>query len=273
MKHATSTIEQTGKIYTHSILKMKKKKPLSLRKVIKELFNITLYNYQQDFLYDCINNQRIVGVFCRQTGKSMTIAMVAVIEAIKNPGSHIVIVAPTDRQAGELFKKIADFVKDSPVSSEVSSVTMRQMVIKNSRISAFPCGDSGDTIRGMTANVLIMEEAAYIKDSIVNQVLMPMVAATQGKVIKISTPFSMNHFYNSFQSDDAYKSHHYTWQHAVDAKHFTMDFIDEQKMQLGEHSIEFRTEYCAEFIPDEDAFFSWELIDKCVSDYEMLGEI
>ena len=252
---------------------MAKNKKYSLKKIIKELFNITLYDFQQNFLFDCIHNKRIVGVFCRQTGKSMTIAMLAVIEAIRNPGSHIVIVAPTDRQAGELFKKIADFVKDSPVGSEVSSVTMRQMVIKNSRISAFPCGDNGDTIRGMTANVLIMEEAAYIKDSIVNQVLMPMVAATQGKVIKISTPFSMNHFYNSFQSDTSYKAHHYTWEDAIRVGHFTDKFIEEQKLQLGEHSIEFRTEYGAEFIPDEDAFFPWELIDKCVAEYEMLGEI
>ena len=236
------------------------------------MFGINLYLFQLKFLYDCLNGQRVVGAFCRQTGKSMTISILSVCEALKNPGGHIVIVGPTDRQAGELFAKIRHYIKSAPIGSEVAFNTQREMTMKNGcRISAFPCGDSGDTIRGMTANVLIMEESAFIKDSIVNQVLLPMVAATDGKIIKISTPFGMNHFYRSFQEDDNYISHHYTWHDAVKVGHFAQEFIDEQRLQCS--SMEFRTEYEAEFISDEDAYFPHTLIESCIEDYELMSEI
>ena len=236
------------------------------------MFKFNLYHYQLKFLYDCMNSHRVVGAFCRQTGKSLTISILAVVEALKNPNGHIIIIGPTDRQAGELFEKIRNHVQNAPIGSEVASATMRAMVMKNGcRISAYPCGDTGDNIRGMTGNVVILEESAFIKDSIINQVITPMVAATQGKIIKISTPFGMNHFYRSFQEDENYISHRYTWKDAVAVGHFTQEFIDEQKLQCS--SLEFRTEYEAEFIADEDAYFSHQLIESCVSEYGMLSEV
>jgi hypothetical protein len=243
-----------------------------LKKLIKEMFDINLYMFQLKFLHDCLNRQRVVGAFCRQTGKSMTISILAVCEALKNPNGHIIIVGPTDRQAGELFAKIRHYIKSAPIGSEVMSNTQREMVMNNGcRISAFPSGDTGDNIRGMTGNVVILEEAAFIKDSIVNQVITPMVAATQGKIIKISTPFGMNHFYRSFQEDENYISHHYKWQDAVAVGHFTKEFIEEQRLQCS--GMEFRTEYEAEFIADEDAYFSHTLIESCIEDYELMNEI
>lgn len=236
------------------------------------MFNISLYSYQEDFLNDCLFGDRVIGAFCRQTGKSLTISVLAICEALKNPDGHIVIVGPTDRQAGELFQKILNHAKNAPIRTEIDMFTSRQMRMKNGcRVSAFPVGDTGDNIRGMTANVVIMEEAAFIKDSIVNQVITPMVAATQGKIIKISTPFGMNHFYNSFQKDENYVSHRYTWEDAVKVGHFSIGFVEEQRTQCS--SLEFRTEYEAAFIPDSDNYFGYQLIESCVMDYEMLGEI
>jgi len=193
------------------------------------------------------------------------------MEALREPNRHIIIVGPTDRQAGELFAKIRNFIENASVGMEVMSSTQREMIMKNgSRISAFPTGDDGKNIRGFTAHVLILEEAAYIKDSIVNQVLIPYVASTKGKIIKISTPFGMNHFYRSFQEDDNYESHHYTWKDAVKVGHFTQEFIDEQRMQLS--SLEFDTEYESKFIADEDAYFNYALVERCISDYNLITD-
>tara|TARA_R100001530_G_scaffold135872_2_gene114313 strand:- start:185 stop:895 length:711 start_codon:yes stop_codon:yes gene_type:complete len=236
------------------------------------MFNISLYPYQEIFLNDCMEHKRVVGAFCRQTGKSLTISILAVVEALKNPDGHIIIVGPTDRQAGELFEKIRNHIQNAPIGQEVKSSTQRQLVMSNNcRISAFPCGDTGDNIRGMTANVLILEESAFIKDGIVNQVLLPMIASTNGKIIKISTPFGMNHFYRSFQEDDKYISHRYTWEDAVFVGHFTKEFIEEQRLQCS--SLEFATEYEAAFIPDSDAYFGNDLIMSCVEEYDMVKEI
>jgi len=243
-----------------------------LKKLVKKLFDVELYMYQQKFLLDCLNHKRVVGVFCRQTGKSMTIAIASIFEALKNPNGHIIIIAPTDRQSGELFNKITTFIKDKKIEIEVRTFTQRQMIMKNGcRISSFPVGDTGDNIRGMTANVLICEEAAFIKDSIVNQVMLPMVAATDGKIIKISTPFGVgNHFYKSFHEDENYKTHHISWEEAVKVGHFTQEFIDEQKTQCS--SLEFQTEYEARFIAEQDEYFGHRLVESCIMDIPQLSE-
>jgi len=202
----------------------------------------------------------------------MTIAIYSTLKAMGTPKGHIVIVSNTDRQAGELFMKITSFIEGSPVMQEVESITQRSLIMKNGcRITALPTGDSGSTIRGMTADVLIMEEAAYVKDSIVNEVLMPMVAATGGQVIKISTPFGMNHFYKSFDSP-GWDKHVVDYKDALEVKHFEQGFIDEQKRQLGKSSVEFRTEYGAEFIADQDNYFGYELIDKCINDEVLINK-
>lgn len=189
--------------------------------------------------------------------------MLAGYEGIRTPNGSIVIVAPTDRQAGELFSKIRFFLLEGKFKEFIQSSTMREIVLSNGcRISAYPCGDDGANIRGITANVLILEEASFIKDSIVNQVLLPMIAATNGKIIKIGTPFGMNHFFHSF-NDENYKRHHYTWRDAVRVGHFDEDYINE--MRGGMSEIEFKTEYEAEFVPDEDAYFKYSVIQQCVS--------
>ena len=209
---------------------------------------------------------------CRQVGKSLTIAIFSILEALRTPGSKIIIVGPTDRQAGELFTKITNIAQNSFAKDEIQEVTMRQMIFLNgSRINSYPVGDDGKNIRGFTADILILEEAAWLKDDIVSQVLLPFIASTNGKLIKISTPFSLNHFYKSFQADPKFKSHHVTWEEAVECGQLTKEFIEEQKNNMTRS--EFDTEYCAAFIPDEDAYFPYILIDKCIGEYEMLSEV
>lgn len=243
-----------------------------LNQVVKEVFGISLASYQESVLYDCLNHDRVVVVQSRQSGKSTTIAVFVALEAMRNKGGHIIIVAPADRQSKELFLKISSFLLNSPFKSQIQSVTQRELIINDCRIGAYPVGNEGITIRGMSAQVLVMEECAWIKDSIANQVLLPMVAATGGKVVKIGTPFGTgNHFYRSFQEDEKYVSHRYTWEHALSAGLITQDFIDEQKRQCTD--LEFKTEYGAEFVADQDTFFSHELIMNCVETYQLLSEL
>lgn len=251
-------------------MKTAQSRKYSLVRLVAGLFGVRLYPFQERFLFDCLNSPRVAGVWSRQTGKSMTLAIYVTLEAQRMPDGHIVIVAPTDRQAGELFVKISSFIQSSKFMENVQGISKREVVFRNgARISAYPCGDNGETIRGLTANVLIMEEAAYIKDSIVNEVLTPMCASTNGRMIKISTPFSIGHFYRS-AFDGSWAVHRITYRDALAVGHYTQEFVDEQKRTLGETSTEFRTEYGAEFVEDEDAYFKPEAIQNAIEDYPMI---
>jgi hypothetical protein len=229
-----------------------------------------LYWYQQEFIYDCLNSQRVVAVFSRQTGKSLCISFVAIIEALRNPGKKVLIFAPTDLQAGELFDKIAMNLKSSNLMSEVIGITKRSAVFKSgASIEAYTVGPDGTSVRGLTGVVIILEEAAFIKDSIVSQVINPMGASTNAKFIKIGTPFGMNHFYNSAFNKE-WILHQYSYEVALKVGHFKQEFIDEQKKMLAD--LEFRTEYGAEFINDQDAYFKNETIQNAIMDYQLVKE-
>ena len=43
-----------------------------------------------------------------------------------------------------------------------------------------------------------MDEAAYVRDSVIQEVISPMLADRNGQLVMISTPFGKNHFYRAF---------------------------------------------------------------------------
>lgn len=221
-----------------------------------------LYDYQLELLRGFLEEQRIVAAMARQSGKSETISLGCVIEAMRTPNGHIIIVAPTDRQAGELFMKVAYYLKQIKIFNTVASLTARSAILNNGcRISAYPIGHDGTNLRGMTANVLILEEAAFIPDDVLNEVLMPMVSSPGSRLIKISTPRGKNHFYRSFISED-YKAFRYTWKDAVRVGRYNEEFVKEARENATE--TQFDVEYNAEFVEGSDNYFPSALIDKCI---------
>lgn len=223
----------------------------------------TLYDYQLRLLKGLLEHDRVVASMARQSGKSETISIGVVIEAMRNPNGHIIIVAPTDRQAGELFLKVAYYLKQEGITDTVESFTARTAILNNGcRISAFPIGNNGDNLRGMTANILILEEAAFIKDDVVNEVLMPMVSTPGSKLIKISTPRGKNHFYKSFISDN-YNAFRFTWRDAVNAGRYDKEFIDEARDNSTE--TQFAVEFESEFVEGADNYFPAQLIENCIN--------
>jgi len=236
-----------------------------LRAFIETVSDMTLDPYQVNFVNDCWNNKRVVGIFSRQTGKTTMMSLFAIYKATQIDKLKILIIAPTDRQAGELFARLRGFAENSGLIKQfIKNSTQREITFTNdSYIRAMPTGDFGHNIRGQTADLIIMEESSYIKSDIVNQVIMPMIAATNGDIIQIGTPFFKNHFYEASLSDK-YKVHQYDYTHCP---RITKDFIEEQKANLT--TIEFTMEYMAQFIDETDCFFNSELIKSCVQEYEL----
>ena len=237
-------------------------------------FDFYPYNFQQNFLEDCASQKRICGLFSRQSGKTECIALYCIWEAMTTKDISILIVAPIQRQSSELFQRLRLWInRNNQIKNSLLNETQTQIVFKNgSRIQSLPAGRDGATIRGKTADILIMEEAGYIKDSIVNEVLMPMIASKPGgKIIKIGTGKRKNHFYEScFGNKSNYILHCYDYQIMLKEGIYTEEFIKEQQETLTD--MEFQTEYGAKFIEDADCYFSQELIESCTEDYPIINK-
>jgi len=221
------------------------------------------FPYQAQLLRDTA--KRIVICAGRQVGKSTTIAVKAIHFAATNPGTTTLIVSATMRQSMLMFDKVLEFIQSSPLRKSVRYQSRTRIKFSNgSWIIALPCGRYGHTLRGHTAHLIILDEAAFIPIEVIENVVFPMLATTDGYCWMLSTPWGTDHtFFRAFNSPDWSKHH---WPSSVNPL-IRPEFLEEQRKLIGEER--FRIEYLAEFVSDEDSFFPITLLRSCVEDYEM----
>ena len=234
-------------------------------------FNFKPHFYQEDFLKKCFSKNRIAGKWSRQSGKSQTVAVYCNMKCLLEPTS-IMIIAPTQSQSSELYDKIRVLAESNEtLKGMITKSTATELKFTNgSRIKALPSGPEGASIRGYTADIVIIEESGKMKDEIVNMVIIPMIASKldKGQIIKIGTPLIKNHFHRSCFIDPNYEVVNVTWREGIKAGQYTQQFIDEQRLNLLD--IEFRSEYEAEFCEEESSFFSSNLISSVSVEYELM---
>ena len=171
------------------------------------------------------------------------------------------IVSSTQRQSSLMFDKILRYVESSYLV-EQSVVRQTRTLIRfsnGSEIIALPCGRYGASLRGYTAHMVIIDEAAFVPEEVITEVVMPMLSTTDGTVITISTPYDRGHyFFKAFNSPNWSKYRFKTEDNPKVARHF----LEEQREEVGE--LQFRQEYLAEFVDDEKTYFPMTLLRPCV---------
>jgi hypothetical protein len=124
----------------------------------------------------------------RQAGKSTTSALVAVHQAVYTPGSLVLMVSPSLRQSGELFRKAVGVYRTlgRPVPAEAETL-LRLELANGSRIISLP--GSEETIRGYSAPALVLvDEAARVDDELLTAVTPMMATVPHARLIALSTP-------------------------------------------------------------------------------------
>lgn len=229
----------------------------------EKILNFHPYEYQKKTLRACIERKRVVAIFARQSGKSTIVAIFCLFWALAVPNQSVVICSPTQKQSGWLFDKIRGHIFQSKyLQTECLENYKTKISFKNgSRIQALTVGATGKSIKGATANILVMEESALIKDGIVNEVIMPMLAATDklgGTIIQLSTPKGKNHFWQATLPNSGYKVIHVDYKECIEAGQYTEKFIEDQKKTLTPD--EFASEYLAVFTDAEGAVYPYDVI-------------
>jgi hypothetical protein len=109
---------------------------------------------------------RVLMNCARQTGKSTTAGVLALHQALAVPGSLVLILAPAERQAKELFSKVAEAYRalGHPVPAD-SYRKLGAQLANGSRIEALPGTEK--TIRGFSgASLLIVDEASRVAEEL-----------------------------------------------------------------------------------------------------------
>ena len=124
-------------------------------------------------------------------------------------------------------------------------------------------GHDAKTLRGEGADHILMDEAAFVPESLITEVAMPMLAANNGRMTLISTPRGRNFFYRLFamgqREENGFWSRHSP---SSENPNVSKDYLGLQKEILSERA--FLTEYCAEFLDSNSAVFGIDFLDAAL---------
>lgn len=139
----------------------------------------------------------------RQTGKTFFMQNDCVMRALNTPRQRIFWVSPIQDQANKVMKDIEGmFNGRTEVFEKIIKRYDRkanEMYFYNGSFIKFRSADSGDNLRGATLDFVYIDEAAYMKLDFINEVLLPMVTRTKGRVVASSTFNGPNWFFDWYK--------------------------------------------------------------------------
>ncbi len=197
----------------------------------------------------------------RQSGKSTMAAIMALHRALLSSRSLVLILAPAERQAKELFSKVAASYRALGHAIPADSYRKLGMELSNgSRIEALPGTEK--TVRGFSGvDLLIVDEAARVADELYYAVR-PMLAVSGGRLLLLSTPFGKRGaFYREWTEGAGWERYTVT---AAECPRIPPEFLAEEREALGEWW--YAQEYECRFMESVDSVFASELIEAALTD-------
>jgi hypothetical protein len=195
--------------------------------------------------------RRCLMLCARQTGKTEVAVNLTHWTALYEPGSLSLIVSPSQRQSGEVFRRLmlnhAKLADAPPLTAESA---LRAEFANGSRVVALP--GSERTVRGYAgARLIILDEASRVDDDLL-AALRPTMATVDGSLIMLSTPYGQRgEFYRAWTEGGE------TWTRvrvpASECPRLSEAFLREERAELGEAL--FRQEYELEFLTDTESVF------------------
>lgn len=184
-----------------------------------ELELIKPHIYQQEIVDSCLDPDLmfVVAVVGRQFGKTCLAENLAIYWAINEPNCRVMWVSPTDAQAQKVLNEIVEAIIESGViKSHKRSGGDSEIKFLNGSTILFRSAASEDNLRGASIHYMIMDEAAFIKRTTVESILLPMLSVTGRKCLFVTTPKGKNFIYDYFKkgldrrNNPAWISHRYS---------------------------------------------------------------
>ena len=168
------------------------------------LVPFTMYDFQKEILMDFHNNRFNIAKLPRQTGKSTTVVAYLLHYAIFNDSVNIGILANKASTARELLGRLQLAYENLPKWMQHGILVWNKGNVElenGSKILA--ASTSASAVRGMSFNILFLDEFAFVPNHVAEQffasVYPTITSGKSTKVIIISTPNGMNHFYKMWE--------------------------------------------------------------------------
>ena len=169
------------------------------------------YHFQEKLINNFHNNRFNICKMPRQTGKSTTVVSCLLHYAVFNDSVNIGILANKAATARELLGRLQTAYENLPKWMQQGIIAWNKgsLELENgSKILA--ASTSASAVRGMSFNILFLDEFAFVPnhvaDSFFASVYPTITSGKNTKVIIVSTPHGMNHFYRMWHDAERSKN-------------------------------------------------------------------
>jgi hypothetical protein len=207
------------------------------------------------------SDDRVLILASRQAGKSLVAGALALREALLVPGSLVLLLSPTQRQSGELFRdKVLRLYSalGRPLAA-VGESALQLSLANGSRVVSLPGSEA--TIRCFSSvALLVIDEAARVPDQLY-QAVRPMLAVSGGKLVALSSAYAKQGWYYGEWTGAG------PWQRvqvrASQCPRISPEFLAEERQVLGERV--YGREYECVFSSADDAVFDAAAVERALA--------
>lgn len=207
----------------------------------------------------------------RQVGKSQIVA-IKVAEWIANhPKGRVVVISITEDQSELMLQKILIHLSDNYprlIARGKHKPTKHLVRLTNGATALTKAvGQYGLGVRGLTADILVGDEAAYVAQAIWHAVT-PVLLTTGGSMWLLSTPNAQEgYFYEAYTNRDmGFQTFHVNSEEVAESRpepqrSHMLSYLSQEKARMTE--LEYAQQYLAQFLEEQGQLFPDELITAC----------
>jgi len=184
----------------------------------------------------------------RQSGKTYLLSHLAFMFGLYIK-DNILVVSPTYSQVRLIYDNMLKIKNSKYFISEKRESAPFHIKLKTGSTITFKSADRPDMLRGGSNQIVLIDEFAFTKDNLLEEVIRPTTAAKKGsKIILSSTPKGTeNAFYDYYKNGEQgmhnYKSYSFSYK---DNPYYDLNEIENAKLSLPNNI--YLQEYEAEFI-------------------------
>ena len=234
------------------------------------LVPFNLYPFQEKLVRNFHENRFNICKMPRQTGKSTTVVSYLLHYAIFNDSVNIGILANKAKIAMDLLGRLQTAYENLPKWMQQGIIAWNKGSLEldnGSKILA--ASTSASAVRGMSFNILFLDEFAFVPNHVADDffasVYPTISSGTQTKVIIVSTPRGMNHFYRMWHDAERGKNEY----KPTDVHWSEVPGRDEEwKMQTIANTSEqqFKVEFECEFLGSVNTLINPAILRNLVYD-------
>tara|TARA_R110002012_G_scaffold212320_1_gene383395 strand:- start:591 stop:1793 length:1203 start_codon:yes stop_codon:yes gene_type:complete len=232
------------------------------------MINWTVNNTRKEILNDPSRFKVIVAG--RRWGKTV-LSLMYLLKDEFQPGERRWFITPTYRQGKMIVFPVLRQMFNGFVGAKLNESEM-SVIFENGAELAVKGADNEHNLRGVELTKAVMDEMAYIKPHVWEEIVYPMLATTQGEVLFIGTPSGYDMMYELYikgQAESGWRS----WQFkTVDGGFVPKEEIERAKRTMDE--VVFRQEFEGSFeTTGNRAAYNFDRETHCVKTKELSNEL